>query len=69
MFSSRRPFHSNLNITFSVNKYLFIAYGLFITCRLFSFQTEKGQSIKECRYHNETKTTICVIVMVASGPG
>lgn len=55
MFSSKRPFHSNLNIIFSMYKYLFIAYGLFIASRLFSFQTEKGQFIKEYRYNNETK--------------
>lgn len=69
MFSSRRPFCSNLNITFSMNKYLFFAYGLFVTCRLFSFQTEKGHFIKEYRYHNETKATICIIVMATNSPG
>lgn len=55
MFSSKRPFPSTLNITFFMNKYLFIAYGLFIACRLFSFQIEKGQFIKEYRCNNETK--------------
>ena len=69
MFSSKRPFHSNLNIMFSVYKYLFIAYGLFITYRLLSCQTEKGQFIKEYRYHNETKATFYIIVMAVSSPG
>jgi len=50
-------------------KYLFIAYGLFITYRLLSCQTEKGQFIKEYRYHNETKATFCIIVMAVSSPG
>lgn len=52
-----------------MNKYLFITYGLFTASRLFSFQAEKGQFIKEYRYHNETKAAICIILIVAGSPG